>query len=364
MKKLILMFLVSFVSAVVFAGDWFMAQTNSADLYSVGASSELVEAQYDGKYLYPPINVLDGNFDTVWCEAEKNGPGIGQSITIVFSGPVSFDRIEIINGFASKTHPDYYKKNNRVKKIQIAQTAGKRYEQGTYDLYDAPRWQPIVFAHAQTAQTIVLKIVDVYKGDKYDDTCIAGFRLLYKGKEIPYTNVDKIKAVQEENSKLMLKQKSQDFKKQFMGLFNGKNYLYLRNSDSDFIRLYNSMNNLSLRKGPGIMVKMSSKDQLIRDYAANRKTYDYERMINELFDTSEDLSKYDYVLLGENWDDWRRETYSLGNYRINKKEIVDYIEVDSSIIVSIEGNYMYLNGLRYEIIPQNKVMDFREVIYY
>ena len=59
-----------------------MAQTNSADLYSVGASSELVEAQYDGKYLYPPINVLDGNFDTVWCEAEKNGPGIGQSITI------------------------------------------------------------------------------------------------------------------------------------------------------------------------------------------------------------------------------------------------------------------------------------------
>ena len=363
--KLRTKFDIIFVSAVVFAGDWFMAQTNSADLYSVGASSELVEAQYDGKYLYPPINILDGNFDTVWCEAEKNGPGIGQSITIVFSGPVSFDRIEIINGFASKAHPDYYKKNNRVKKIQITQTADKHYQQGTYNLADnAPRWQPIVFAHAQTAQTIVLKIVDVYKGDKYDDTCIAGFRLLYKGKEIPYTNVDKIKAVQEENSKLMLKQKSQDFKKQFMGLFNGQSYLYLRNSDSDFIRLYNSMNNLSLRKGPGIMVKMGSKDQLIRDYAANRKIYDYERMINELFDTSEDLSKYDYVLLGENWDDWRRETYSLGNYRINKKEIVDYIEVDSSIIVSIEGNYMYLNGLRYEIIPQNKVKDFREVIYY
>ena len=199
------MSLVSLVSAAAFAGDWFMAQTNSADLYSVGASSELVEAQYDGKYLYPPINVLDGNFDTVWCEAEKNGPGIGQSITIVFSGPVSFDRIEIINGFASKTHPDYYKKNNRVKKIQITQTAGKHYQQGTYNLADnAPRWQPIVFTHAQTAQTIVLKIADVYKGDKYDDTCIAGFRLIYKGKEIPYTNVAKIKAVQEENSKLML----------------------------------------------------------------------------------------------------------------------------------------------------------------
>ena len=67
--KLRTKFDIIFVSAFVFAGDWFMAQTKSADLYSVGASSELVEAQYDGKYLYPPINVLDGNFDTVWCEA-------------------------------------------------------------------------------------------------------------------------------------------------------------------------------------------------------------------------------------------------------------------------------------------------------
>lgn len=357
MKKIILLTFVSLVSAVAFAGEWFMAQTNSADLYSVGASSELVEAQYDGKYLYPPINVLDGSFDTVWCEAEKNGPGIGQSITIVFSGPVSFDRIEIINGFASKTHPDYYMKNNRVKKIQITQTADKHYQQGTYNLADnAPRWQPIVFNHPQTAQTIVLKIADVYKGDKYDDTCIAGFRLKYKGKEIPFTNVSNIKAIQEENSKLMLnKQKSQDFKKQFMGLFNGRDYLFLRNSDSEFIRLYNSMDNLGFKKNQGILVKMTSRDQLMRDYGTNSF---YKELINRLFESGEDLSKYEYVWLGETWYNWRRETYSLGNYRINKKEVVDYIEVESSIIVSLEGKYIYMNGLKYEIIPQNKVKDF------
>ena len=46
--------------------DWFMAQTRKADAKSVLATSELVEAQFAGKYLYPPINVLDGDFATVW----------------------------------------------------------------------------------------------------------------------------------------------------------------------------------------------------------------------------------------------------------------------------------------------------------
>lgn len=41
---------------------WFMAQTDHAEIQSVTATSELVEAQFQGKYLYPPINILDGDF--------------------------------------------------------------------------------------------------------------------------------------------------------------------------------------------------------------------------------------------------------------------------------------------------------------
>ena len=77
-------------------GDWFMAQTDSAPVKSVIATSELVEAQFEGRYLYPPINILDGDFDSTWCEADKNGSGIGESITVEFAEPVSFDEIQIV----------------------------------------------------------------------------------------------------------------------------------------------------------------------------------------------------------------------------------------------------------------------------
>ena len=152
-------------------GNWFMAQTKQATVKSVIATSELVEAQFDGKYLYPPINILDGDFQTTWCEAEEDGPGIGESITVEFAEAVSFDEIQIVNGFATK---DYYLKNNRVKKLLLTQVAGQHFQQKEYTLRDKKDgWQSISFDLPQTAQTITLKILDIYSGSKYDDTCLA-----------------------------------------------------------------------------------------------------------------------------------------------------------------------------------------------
>ena len=221
MKKIISTILLSVAAMTfVFAADddnWFMAQTKTAPVASINSTSELVEAQYDGKYLYPPINILDGDTTTTWCEDEKNGPGIGESITIEFSIPVSFDEIQFINGFATK---DYYLKNNRVKTIQITQVAKKHFQQKSYVLRDnCETYQSIKFPLTQTAQTITLKIMDVYKGNKYDDTCLDEFRILYKGKVIPFTGVKELKEVQTENSKQMLKTSSKDFKKDFAKLF-------------------------------------------------------------------------------------------------------------------------------------------------
>ena len=71
-KSVFPFFLFIFAAGMSFAqSNWFMAQTEKAVAASVLATSELVEAQFSGKYLYPPINVLDGDFATVWCEAEK-----------------------------------------------------------------------------------------------------------------------------------------------------------------------------------------------------------------------------------------------------------------------------------------------------
>uniref|UniRef100_UPI00388FE519 discoidin domain-containing protein n=1 Tax=Treponema sp. TaxID=166 RepID=UPI00388FE519 len=108
MKKFFVIATSLLLGASVFAqSKWFKAQSKSASVKSVTATSELVEAQFDGKYLYPPINILDGDFNSTWCEADQKGSGIGESITVEFAEPVSFDEIQIVNGFVSK---DYYLK--------------------------------------------------------------------------------------------------------------------------------------------------------------------------------------------------------------------------------------------------------------
>ena len=83
MKKRVFVFILAGISVMLYAqANWFKAQSDSATIKSVTATSELVEAQYDGKYLYPPVNIVDGDFSSTWCEADQSGPGIGEAITI------------------------------------------------------------------------------------------------------------------------------------------------------------------------------------------------------------------------------------------------------------------------------------------
>ncbi len=229
-KFLVFLALAACLGYSAFSQDkWFMAQTEAATVDSITATSELVEGQFDGKYLYPPINILDGKLATAWCEADAGGSGIGESLTIQLAAPVSFDEIQIVNGFVHEG--DYYNKNNRVAVLTITQVAGEHFQQKKYQLKDkVETWQSVKFDLPQTAQTITLKIEAIFKGFRYDDTCISDFRLLYKGAVIPFRNVDAIRLVQEENSKAMLKTDIKGFSQAFYALFKGE-ALYLLGPD-------------------------------------------------------------------------------------------------------------------------------------
>ena len=329
---------------------WFMSQTEKAPVESVLATSELVEAQFSGKYLYPPINVLDGDFSTVWCEAQKDGPGIGESITIEFSEAVSFDEIQIVNGFA---HKDYYAKNNRVKTLTLTQTAGKHFQQKDYTLLDEkPDWQSIPFALTQTAQTLTFKIASVYKGAKYDDTCIGDIRLLYKGKVLPFENVETLKTAQEENSKLMLKNSEKDFKKEFYALFGDGDDLYLRNErGGGFI----------IKKSAGYIYRMI--DCIILEAQSNDAVVEYYR--NRFGDYNSDVVRhrlekhnrknYDYIIISETW--YESSWYELSNYRILRHETLQYVETVTSVLVKLDGNAVYLNGVKYDVLNPKRVIN-------
>lgn len=337
-----------FSSLFIFAkGDdnWFMAQTKKATISSITATSELIEAQYEGKYIYPPVNIVDGKFENTWCESVQDGPGIGESITIELSKPLSFDEIQIVNGFAYK---DYYKKNNRVKDIQITQVAKKHFQQKTYTLKDdTPDWQSINFEYTQTAQTITFKIVSVYKGAKYDDTCLDDIRFLYKGKVIPFENVDKIKKEQEENSKLMLQNDSGSFKDQFLALATqkeDKTYELVLLADNKKDALY-----------------ITLKDEEIKRYSkalyfpAGTSFSKMEKEVNEndLYLSSGDFKdkKGPFIVFLNYWSWSRSVDYTLGNYRIIKDETIDYVTTTTSMLIKFDGkSSIYINGVHYNII--------------
>lgn len=357
-KRCIEKFILSVVLCFFAAGlsfaqsDWFMAQTRKADAKSVLATSELVEAQFAGKYLYPPINVLDGDFATVWCEAEKDGPGIGESITIEFAEPVSFDEIQIVNGFAYK---DYYTKNNRVKSILLTQTAGKHFQQREYVLADGVQnWQSIRFGLPQTAQTLTIKITGVYKGAKYDDTCIGDIRLLYKGKVIPFENVAPLKAAQEENSKLMLKNKAGDFEKEFLALFGDGDYLYLRNERGGGFIITKSGSRISDMDNC-VILEAQSNEAIVRYYKEKYGDYGADTVQEQL--EKHNRKDYDYVIISRSrvWEE--RPRYKLGNYRILKYETIQYVETVTATLIKLDGKTVYVNGIKYTVLNPNRVID-------
>lgn len=367
MKKIVSIISILLLSLSAFAAKskWFKAQTKVAPVKSISATSELVEAQFEGRFLYPPVNILDGEFKTTWCEAEENGSGIGESITLEFSEPVSFDEIQIVNGFASK---DYYMQNNRVKTLQITQVAKEHFQQKNYELKDnTQEFQSIKFELCQTAQTITLKIVDVYKGEKFDDTCLSDIKLLYKGKVIPFTNVENIKKIQEENSRLILNKSKGSFEKDFTSLFGSEDVLWFLGENNACLRIDGMRDNNHLRIKDLYddynwrICKSGTKEELINFVKENYSDgldeefiYRIERMSDSDF---EKVKKSDYVAFIF-YEYYRRPRFSLYDYKIKKSQMVGYVETDTYIIVKLDGKNVYFNGEKYIPLTDKKVYVF------
>jgi len=204
----------------------------------------LVETQFGGDYLYPPANILDGKGATTWA---PGGRGIDASIAIDFSQVIAYDEIQIVNGFAGVN--DLYNKNNRVKTLQISHIAGKsHFQNAVYELVDQkPDWQSVHFAQTQLASSVSFTIKDVFRGNKYDDTCISDIRFLFQGKVIPYEGAEKLIALQTSLSKTLLgKNTAKDFLANDIAvpLVNGnKRAWYLDKAGQAYSGSYNEQNN-------------------------------------------------------------------------------------------------------------------------
>ena len=138
-----------------------------ADL-KVEASSYLTENLSSGEYSHKPEYVLDDNLDTAWVEGVK-GSGVNEWILLKFDNEIPLEMIYIINGYAKSQ--SLYKKNNRVKEIRVEFSDGS-YSDLTLD-DDTMDYQIFNFKESINTSYIKFTMLDVYKGSKYDDTCIS-----------------------------------------------------------------------------------------------------------------------------------------------------------------------------------------------
>jgi hypothetical protein len=129
---------------------------------------------------YSPKNIHDLSYKTAWIEGVP-GYGIGESITYHF--PPQTPRITeiiVVNGYIKSEQ--IWKDNSRVKKLKmyldgnpfaILHLDDSRYEQhfkfDPLGYSDRKDWNIL---QKKPWWTITFEIMDVYPGDKYDDTAI------------------------------------------------------------------------------------------------------------------------------------------------------------------------------------------------
>ena len=154
---------------------------HDAGIKKISASSVLIENTKIGKTVYSPDNLLTKlyykhsdepyyiDYDSItppWVEGVK-GYGIGEYLDMVFKW--KSDEMQILNGFVDFTRMDLYEKNSRVKTVLIESENPKFAQE--YELDDIVRYT-VIKLPAKTDK-IRMTIKDVYKGSKYDDTCIS-----------------------------------------------------------------------------------------------------------------------------------------------------------------------------------------------
>lgn len=132
--------------------------------WEYSASSSLKEKDT----VYPASHLADLALSRPWVEGVP-GYGIGESIRIKPTRDDAAMRHVLISiGYVSYDKPGLYTENSRPKKIElVSEEGGFRFE---VELPDTPNIQLISLPKPVGDLTIIIK--DVYKGTKWEDTCI------------------------------------------------------------------------------------------------------------------------------------------------------------------------------------------------
>ncbi len=156
------------------------------DIKNIKASSYLIEKTKSGLIEYKPeiLNCLfiDGAHPTwirhnPWVAGKvNNSSGIGEYLTIEFTEPK--DNLVVLNGYVDLFKRYLYKANNRVKTAIITSLDENNPFEFEYIFEDYVHFAEINFPSA--VDKVKFTIKEVYKGEKWDDTCITAVITKYE----------------------------------------------------------------------------------------------------------------------------------------------------------------------------------------
>ena len=198
-------FLLLLFTPVTFAQKMFLYDSHG-HIYS--CSSELKAPQSDSELgPYGMHNLFDDDPTTAWAEGEKTD-GNGVSLHVLL--PKNTLGIYIINGYAKSE--TLFKANNRIKELQLSLSkalpppAGMVTETGaqyqitplkdlafSVVLKDSMEKQHINFSQtwnkliSEERMLLTLTISSIYKGTKYNDTCLSELKLIQTKTSIEFS---------------------------------------------------------------------------------------------------------------------------------------------------------------------------------
>lgn len=154
-----------------FLNEYNIKKINSSSAYSEHLNNTTITYNPEYINIFEYINISDVNIlqHNPWVPGKEfNASGIGEYLEIEFTKPK--DNLVVLNGFVDFDKRYLYKANNRVKKAVITSLDKDNPFEIEYDFEDYVHFSEINFPKAVNKVRFTIK--EVYKGEKWDDTCI------------------------------------------------------------------------------------------------------------------------------------------------------------------------------------------------
>lgn len=267
---------------------------------------------------YEAYNVHDFSLRSAWVEGDE-GDGIGSSFTVTFRyRSPRVTEFTIYNGY-QKSEETYFN-NSRVKEMKVY-IEGVEY--GHIELQDTTAPQTFFMTPLTSLGDgidITFEIVDIYKGEKYEDTCIS--EINFSGLDVHCLAEDTKIVMADGSEKLIQDIKTGDF---VLGYhFDTKKFESIRVEN---IHVASHDNYVQYTLGEDKLIASEShplvgSDMKVYSYAPAETQNTYN--INDVYQIDETIKLMDYTMMTVSVTDIRSIDSELTGYAIHIDESYGY----------------------------------------